>query len=288
MLKVLSIAAASIALASPSCQSGMRGGGEAVPGVKTTLVATSPTSPLPTSSVQAMCQPTSIFIYDDVSKSINKDVSHKVKESFLNGLERQPVPCAVSIQFVPFGTGSVWSNRAERFDLPPPPLCGEPDYNRLPASVRNLAPWREKLRAEHAAQCANKDATFKKEYAAALASLRAALLGAHTEGAPNGCTSFANVIERISADAQKTSEEIYFVVISDLKWDCKEYEPPPLYEKGTLIQLADARTDDKIKVSPVEESKRLKRLFPKAVVVQGVHAEDVASSLRTEFETSGR
>lgn len=286
----VTVISATLAAAS-ACQPGTGGGGSAL-GVKALQGAPLTASPTPTpasaSAVTAPCQPISLTIYDDVSKSINAAVGRQVKENFIKGLERQHVPCAVSIRLVRFGEGSVWSTTAKRFDLPAPPPCGEPDYNSLPATVRNLSAWREKLREENAKQCADKDSTFKKNYADAMASLRAALLSEASEGAPNGCTSFANVIERISADAQKASDETRFIVISDLKWDCNEYEPAPLYEKGVLIQLADARTDDKIKVSPLGESKRLKRLFPKAIVMQGVYAEEVASTLKDDLETPAR
>jgi hypothetical protein len=289
MRKFFYIVVISAALAASACQPGPGGGGPplGVRALQGSPLTASPT-PTPTTAAAAPCRPVSLTIYDDVSKSINADVSRQVKENFIKGLESQHVPCAVSIRLVRFGEGSVWNTTAKRFDLPAPPPCGEPDYNKLPATVRNLSAWREKLREENARQCADKDSTFKKSYANALAALRAALLSDAGGGAPNGCTSFANVIERISADAQKASEETRFVVISDLKWDCNEYEPAPLYEKGVLIQLADARTDDKIKVSPLEESKRLKRLFPKAVVMQGVYAEEVASSLKDDLETPAR
>lgn len=288
MRKFLYVTVISAALAAASaCQPGPGGGGPAL-GVKALQGSPLTASPTPATAAAAPCRPISLTIYDDVSKSIDAAVSRQVKENFIKGMERRHIPCAVSIRLVRFGEGSVWNTTAKRFDLPAPPPCGEPDYNRLPATVRNLSAWREKLREENAKQCGDNDSTFKKDYADALAALRAALLSDAGGGAPNSCTSFANVIERISSDAQKASEETRFVVISDLKWDCNEYEPAPLYEKGVLIQLADARTDDKIKVSPLEESKRLKRLFPKAVVTQGVYAEEVASTLNDDLETLAR
>lgn len=285
MRKFAYIVVVSTSLAAAACQTGTRGGDPTL-GVKPAQAAPLVGSPAPVAPPP--CRPTLLTIYDDVSKSIDAAVSRQVKENFLKGLGQGQIPCAVSVRLVRFGEGSVWNTPAMRFDLPAPPPCGEPDYSKLPASVRNLAPWREKLREENAKQCADRDSAFKKDYADALAALRAALLSDAGGGAPNSCTSFANVIERISADAQKASEETRFVVISDLKWDCNEYEPAPLYEKGVLIQLADARTDDKIKVSPLEESKRLKRLFPKAVVMQGVYAEEVASTLNDDLVTPAR
>jgi hypothetical protein len=234
---------------------------------------------------EVTCRPTSIVIYDDFSKSVDSAIALEVKEDFVKSLERDYVPCLVSVQLVRFGVGSVWNMRAKRYDFPPTLPCGDPDYKQLPAHVRNLTAYREKFRREHAEQCAAQDSSFKEKYDAAVASLKADLVSQEGQGDPNSCTSFANLVERIHDDAESMSDDMYFVIISDMKWDCHERKPTLLYEKGTIIQIADGRTDDKIKVSPLDESEGLKRLFPNAKVVQGVHAENAVTTLLSEVET---
>jgi hypothetical protein len=276
-----------IALAASACQNDGRSG-KSVSGGNHAVSNTGEASAGQSAGGDVMstipCRPTSIAIYDDFSKSVNNDIALGVKKNFVESLERDYVPCLVSVRLVRFGVGSVWSAEGKRYNFPATPSCGEPDYHKLPAPVRNLTAYRDQFRRDHAKQCAEQDVTYKDDYAAAVASLKAGLLNKESVGDPNRCTSFANVIERIRADAQGASEDTHFVIISDMKWSCEERRPAPLYEKGTIIQIADGRTDDKIKVSPLDAPDTVKRIFPNAKVVQGVNAERAVAALMSEVE----
>ena len=229
----------------------------------------------------APCQPLILFFYDDNSGSVNDANSRVVKEQFITGLEKSPDACIKTVRLLRFGVASVWTTLAQEYHLPLQPYCApEPDYNQLPPTARNLEVWREKLRYSHQIQCSARKETFRRAYGDALATLKAALLKpiAARPDQVNSCTSFGNLLRRVSIDVRdETSERI--MVVSDLAWTCREQVPDPTYVSGVIIQVTNGGTDDRIRTSPDKLAPVFKRVLPNVSILQGINAERAVETL---------
>ena len=236
------------------------------------------------------CQPIVIYAYDDVSKSVNAANSIMAKQLITSSLRKHPEACVKAIKLIRFGAGSVWTTSSREFTFPLYPHCSaEPDYNELPPAVRNLEVWRKALRRQHYKQCKANLIQFHPAYDTAVSIFEDELLRPLSlqDGAPNSCTSFGNMIERVRTDISN-SEEARVLVLSDLIWSCREISPKPLRVKGVIVQIATAERDDRIRTTPQERGSALTRIMPNVEVIQQVNAERAIEALESQTVISSK